>query len=100
MGIELELAELLIIQLIGTSFFSRFEGETHPLKKITKWLIIAIITSGMYYWVQHWALAFPALAMIPGMIFHFMWCKKNGIDPLKATPRKKYYELRGWKWEE
>ena len=23
-----------------------------------------------------------------------------GIDPLRATPRRKYYELRGWTWPE
>ncbi len=31
-----------------------------------------------------------------GLMFHFWWCRKHGIDPLTAEPRDKYYELRGW----
>lgn len=100
MGIELELTELLFIQLIGNSFFSGFEGETPPLKKIMKWLILDAICIGFYFAFHHWALALPIVLLIPGMIIHFRWCKKNGIHPVKATPRKKYYELRGWKWLE
>ena len=97
---EIELAELLIIQLLASNFFARFEVETPAFKKIIKWLFIYAITIGLYYWLHHGALIFPLIALIPGTIYHFNWCKKNGIDPLKATPRKKYNDLRGWKWEE
>lgn len=97
---EIELIELLVIQLLASNFFGRFEVETPAFRKIIKWLIIDGITIGLYYWFHHWALIFPVVAMIPGSIYHFNWCKKHGIDPLKATPRKKYYELRGWKWVE
>jgi hypothetical protein len=100
MGIQIELAELLVIQLVMTSFFARFEVETRASYKILKWIIIAKITLGLYYYIGHWSALFPVLVLIPGTIYHFRWCKKNGIDPLKATPRKKYYELRKWKWEE
>ena len=100
MGVEIELVELLIVQLLASNFFGRFEVETPALRKIIKWLIIDGLTIGLYYWLGHWALLFPLLAMIPGTIYHFNWCKKNGIDPIKATPKKKYYQLRGWKWEE
>lgn len=100
MGVELELAELLVIQLLASNFFGRFEVETPAFKKIIKWLFIDAIGVALYYWIGHWALLFPVLAMLPGTIYHFNWCKKNGIDPIKATPRKKYYELRKWKWEE
>ena len=31
-------------------------------------------------------------------VFHFVWCRRHGIDPLRATPRRRYYELRGWTW--
>ena len=24
------------------------------------------------------------------------WCRKHEIDPWNATPRERYYELRGW----
>ena len=100
MGVELELGELLIVQILATNFFGRFEIETPAIRKIIKWLIIAAITVALFFWIGHWATIFPLIGLIPGTIYHFIWCKKNGIDPLKATPKKKYYELRGWKWEE
>jgi hypothetical protein len=35
-------------------------------------------------------------AGIAGVAFHIWWCRMHGIDPVHATPRKRYYELRGW----
>lgn len=100
LGVELELAVLLIIQLVFISAFAKFEIETPLWKKLIKWLIIDGITLGLYFIIGHWASLFPIISLIPGTIYHFIWCKKNGIDPLRATPRKKYYELRNWKWIE
>ncbi len=99
-GIELELFVLLIIQTVFISAFAKFEVETPLIKKLVKWFLIDAVTIGLYYLVEHWAVIFPILGLVPGIIVHFTWCKKNRIDPWKATPRKKYYELRGWKWEE
>lgn len=99
-GIELELAELLVLQVLASVYFGRFEIENPAIKRIMKWLVIYTITIFLYRWTGHWAAIFPALATIPGSVYHFIWCRKHGIDPIKATPRKKYYELRGWKWEE
>lgn len=100
MGIELELTVLLIIQTTFISAFAKFEVETPLTRKLIKWFIIDGITIGLYFVVGHWAVIFPILGLVPGTIYHFNWCKKNGINPLKATPRRKYYESRGWKWEE
>ena len=99
-GIELELATLLLIQMVFISAFAKFEIETPLLKKLIKWFIIDGITIGLYFFIGHWAMIFPIVSLIPGTIYHFIWCKKNGINPLNATPRKKYYELRKWKWVE
>jgi hypothetical protein len=99
-GIELELGILLVFHTVSSAAFGKFEIETPFLKKIVKWFIIYGITTGLYLLFKHWALLFPLLAITPGTIFHFWWCRKNGIHPLKATPRKTYYELRKWKWEE
>ena len=98
MGVELELGLLLILQLVGTSIFGHFEGETPAWKKLSKWLFIDSVTVGLFFVVGHYALIFPLLILILGLFFHFYFCRKHGIDPIKATPRKKYYELRGWKW--
>jgi hypothetical protein len=97
MGIELELALLLIIHLVGSSTFAKFEIETPAIRKITKWLLIDAATVGLYYWIGHWAMLLPVFMVTLGTIVHFRICRKNGIDPLKATPREELYKMRGWK---
>lgn len=100
MGIEIELGELLVVQLLATNLLAHFEIETSALRKIFKWMVIAAITVGLYNWLGHWAALFPVIGLIPGTIYHFYWCRKNGIDPFMGTPRRKYYHLRGWEWKE
>ena len=100
LGIELELTELLLIQTIFISVFAKFEIETPLFKKLLKWFFFYTITIGLYFLIGHWAIIFPIVGLVPGTIYHFHWCKKNGIHPFKATPKKKYYELRKWKWQE
>ena len=97
-GVELELVVLLLIMILGSSFFAVFEVETPPWRKVTKWLVITGGTVGLYALVGHWALAFPTAAALLGGTVHFVWCRRNGIHPFRATPRRKYYELRGWTW--
>ena len=98
MGVELELAVLLALSVLGQSVFARFEIETPPIRKIVKWFTMAAITLGLYRIVGHWALLVPGVMGAAGTTFHFIWCRRNGIDPIRATPVRKYYQLRGWKW--
>lgn len=100
LGVELELAVLYLIQTLGYSVFGRFEVETEAWRKTFKWLLLATLTLGLYTQIGHWALALPVGLAALGGTFHVFWCRKNGIDPLRAAPRKKYYELRGWDWTE
>jgi hypothetical protein len=100
MGIELELGVLLGIAIVGPSIFAVFEVETPAWRKILKWGIVAGLTLGLYAVVGHWALALPLAAGVAGTTFHFVWCRRHGIQPLRATPRRRYYELRGWSWPE
>ena len=99
-GIEFELAVLLVVLIFGSSFFAVFEVETPGWGKALKWAIFSGVTLGLYGWVGHWSLAFLAVMAALGTTVHFTWCRKNGIHPLDATPRKKYYERRGWEWRE
>lgn len=94
MRIEMELFTLLIIQTVFISAFAKFEIETPLLKKLLKWFIIDGITIGLYFFISHWAMLFAVLALVPGTVYHFMWCRENGIHPFKATPRREYYQLR------
>lgn len=96
MGIELELAFLLALVTLGQVFFGHFEAETSKVRRLVKWAIIDGATVGLYFVVGHWALALPIVMAGAGSTFHFAWCRRNGIDPWRATPRRRYYELRGW----
>lgn len=98
MGIELELGVLLAVAIIGQSTFARFEIETPAIRKIGKWFMMAGLTLGLSKLVGHWALLVPLAMGAAGTTFHFIWCKRNGIDPIRATPARRYYELRGWTW--
>jgi len=100
MGIELELAVLLGIAIVGSGVFAVFEVETPAWQKIAKWGIVVGLTVGLYAVAGHWALALPVGAGLAGASFHVVWCRRHGIHPLKATPRRRYYELRGWTWRE
>jgi len=98
MGIELELAVLLAFSVLGQSTFARFEIETPAVRKILKWFVMIGLTLLLYRVVGHWALVLPIGMGVAGTIFHFVWCRRNGIDPVRATPARRYYELRGWTW--
>ena len=99
-SIAVELAVLLALQTLGTSIFARFEAETPVWRKLTKWSVLIFGTLGLYAWLGHWSLLFPAAMFTVGTAVHFGYCRKHGIDPLRATPRRRYYELRGWQWTE
>ena len=100
MGIELELLLLLTVSVVGQSVFAAFAIETPPWQKLLKWSVLVAATLGLYSIVGHWALSVPILGGAIGTTIHFVWCGKHGIDPIRATPRRRYYALRGWPWIE
>ena len=100
MGIELELSVLLVVVVFGTSVLGNFEVEARRWRKLVKWLIFCGGTVGLYYAFGHIALAFPIGLGIAAMGYHMWWCRRHGIHPLNATPRRRYYEIRGWPWHE
>src|SRR5215510_12818341 len=98
MGIEVELMVLLALSIVGQSTFASFAIETPAWRKILKWSLLVIITLGLYVVVGHWVLLIIVAALIIGTVAHMTWCRRHGIDPIRATPRRRYYELRGWEW--
>lgn len=100
MGIELEWFTLLVLHVLGTSIFGVFEVESPWWKLTLKWGILIGLTYLVFHLFGHWAMAAIVLPALAGVVFHFRWCAHHGIDPWRATPRKRYYELRGWTWIE
>lgn len=91
-------ASLLAFLIVATSVFDRFEAETPILKKIAKWSIVSIASLWLSTVVGYWAAAAPIAAGLIGLSVHVGWCLMNRIHPLTAEPRRRYYELRGWRW--
>ena len=94
----IELFVLLAFAIVAQSAFARFEIETSPSRKIFKWSAMSALTLGLSLVIGHWALLVPVLLGAAGTTFHIVWCRRNSIDPVRATPRRRYYELRGWPW--
>jgi hypothetical protein len=97
---ELELLVLLALTVFGSSVFAVFEVETAPWRKVTKWGVVVALTWLVHSRFGHLALLVPAVLGLAGVTFHLVWCRRHGIHPLRATPRRRYYELRGWGWPE
>jgi hypothetical protein len=92
---------LFAFHTIGVAIFGRFELESPWWRHIIKWTATFALT----YWVATSFGITPALWLIAGLaiagtVFHIIWCMRNGIHPFKATPRKKYWAIRGWNWSE
>lgn len=100
MGIALELSVLLAVAVLGSAIFAPFELETPAWRKVLKWGVVVGTTVGLARVVGHWAVLVPVLGGVAGVVGHTVWCHRHGIDPLHATPRRKYYALRGWTWQE
>ena len=100
MDMTLDLSVLLAVAVLGPAVFAVFEVETPAWQKILKWALVIGITLGLRPFVGHWALLVPALGGLGGVTGHVVWCRRHGIDPVRATPRRKYYALRGWTWPE
>lgn len=98
---ELELLILFVIHTVGVAVFGRFESETAWWKLTLKWMIVLGVTTWLYSAFGHTgSLIFLAMMFAAGLTFHFAWCARNGIHPVHATPRKRYFELRKWEWKE
>lgn len=94
------LAELVVagfVVVAGQSVFARFERGTSRLRLALRWLLYlagAALISRHHGapWSWLWVLGLPLL----GASAHVVWCRRHGIDPLRAEPRARYYRLRGW----
>jgi hypothetical protein len=99
-ALTLTLASLLVTVIFGASYFAVFEIETAGWRKVVKWLVASGFAIGLSFLIGFWAALFPLAAGAVGATFHFYWCAANKIDPVTASPRRRYYQLRGWRWPE
>lgn len=97
-GIEVELLVVAIIVILGADVFAPFEVETPAWKKVCKWSLFLLIVLAAYPLIGHWILLVIAMLSGAGATVHWRWCRAHGIDPWRATPRRRYYALRGWTW--
>lgn len=98
MDLEIELPALFLLCALSASVFDKFEVETAAWRKLLRWMLAAALTLGTAPFIGHLALAVLLGFAALGATAHFIWCQRNGIDPLSAEPRRRYYELRGWAW--
>ena len=98
MNLSTLLAILLAIQVVGPTLFNRFATEVAPASLLAKWLTIHGLTIGLYFVVGAWSLLVPGIILALGVGLHVVVCVRWGIHPLWATPRRTYYERRGWAW--
>lgn len=92
------LAILLALQVAGPSFFYRFMTEVPPVSIFLKWTLMHGLTIGLYFVIGGWSLVVPGLMLTLGIGLHVYVCRRYRIHPLRATPRRAYYKLRGWAW--
>ncbi|KUL23633.1 hypothetical protein [Actinoplanes awajinensis] len=63
---------------------------------LTSAILIAVLTTGFGHfetvrpWTFLWIFALPTL----GAVFHVIWCRRHGINPLTAETRDRYEQLR------
>jgi hypothetical protein len=98
---EKELLALLFINVMGYAIFGKFESHSPWWRSVLKWsAMVAFLWTLTAYFGHAVALIVLLILTIMAISIHILWCTKHGIHPIAATPRRKYFELRGWKWEE
>ena len=97
MYLELFLASTLVA--VGSIIFGRFEEGAPRWRRLSKlFLFLAVTAIVSKVFGRTWALLWIFSAGLWGFSVHTRWCKRHGVGVLSAEPRKKYYQLRGWKW--
>lgn len=74
----------------------RFEGEAPLPRRLVKLAVFFGLTVLLSAWVGAWSLLYVFGIFAVGTVFHTVWRVRNGINPLTAEPKARYYQLRGW----
>jgi hypothetical protein len=94
----LDVAAMAAILPIGKLQLRRFEPFMPWWRRVLKTLLLLAITAAVsrYFGRIGVAIGF-ALALLPVLYIHAIWLPRHGVNGCTAEPRKRYYELRGWK---
>lgn len=82
----------LILQL-GTIFFGHFEELVPKWIRLRKLAFFLGGTAGLSRRYGHRSLWLVTSMAALGGTFHLWWCRKHGIDPIRAEPRDEYNRL-------
>jgi hypothetical protein len=92
---------LFVFHSLGFAVFGKFQTEAPWWQLFFKGM--AILGFAYLLFVNFGQaitfITFGALFTV-SIVIHVAWCRENHIHPMSATPRKKYYALRGWEWKE
>jgi hypothetical protein len=96
-GVSLEWFFSAAVVAAGTTLFGHFEEGVPKWRRLLRWAAylgtVAVLskTAG-----RPWTFAYIFGLPVVGAVFHFLWCRRHGINPLTAEPKDEYYRLRGW----
>lgn len=94
------LLTLLGVQMLGLTIFTPFAVDMPIWRKLLKWSLVNGVTIGLFFVVGVWSAALPLAMVAVGSIVHFTVCRKWGIHPIYATPRREFYQHMGWTWRD
>ena len=85
------------LAIAGNYIYWEFAKDETTAKRIVKYGIYAAIAAGLTkkFGRPH-NMFFIAGLPILGAVGHTILMKKDGINPITAEPKEKYYGLRGW----
>lgn len=93
-----DVAVVTSVFAFGSILFGHFEEHKTKSRRVLKLLMV----SGLFVTVsatggRQWAFALLAVPLAAALGIHLWWLPKHGINGWTGEPKKKYYELIGFK---
>ncbi|MEU8001458.1 hypothetical protein AB0B66_09895 [Catellatospora sp. NPDC049111] len=84
-----------VIIAVCSPTFGHFESVRPLWTRVARWLAYLAVTGVLGAsvgrpWTLVWVVGWPTA----GLVFHFIWCLRNGIHPVTSEPRDRYEQLR------
>jgi Mn2+/Fe2+ NRAMP family transporter len=98
MNLWIDVAVMASAYAVGVILFGHFEERTPKWRRVLKFfmftgvIVLISATAG-----RAWSIGFVAALLSLVAVVHAWWLPRQGIHPLTAEPKDKYYALRAWK---